>query len=408
MEGNTSGISTPESNEVQWRGWMRTGGALIAGGGATWLVASVLVIVGLISIFSVDVTDPQSLVTNAVASMTAFLVSLVVIPIAAFLAGAGLFIFESGTPALHWTDMSGRPRGVSPATRAKARTAGALIILYGFLGVVSTVILALLMFGSGSASDVVALFEAILVVWILASVVLVVAAGMYSSFFRKVSAESASLEAAGGTALLVYAIMNVIGVFLLAIPLVWVFADPSSAPIGLVIPMLIGGLMELLVMPVVGMITFGFMAAHGARIREIRAGSQPMVPFYAAVPLAPAYVMPYAAPYYPSPPPPYAPPPPAPVAQMPPPPLAPTLQGAAADSAAQVESRIAELENALTEQKGLLMGAERGLIEGRIDNATYGDIARRREERIAELRKEIDGLKARSPPPPPSSEGVST
>ena len=52
MEGISSGVSSPESNEVLWRGRMRTGGSLIAGGGAAWLVASFLVIVGLISIFS--------------------------------------------------------------------------------------------------------------------------------------------------------------------------------------------------------------------------------------------------------------------------------------------------------------------------------------------------------------------
>ncbi len=59
----------------------------------------------------------------------------------------------------------------------------------------------------------------------------------------------------------------------------------------------------------------------------------------------------------------------------------------------------------MKEQKEFLFQVERSLVEGRIDNATYSDIVRKRTDRITELEGQIADTKNRIAKASPSESG---
>jgi hypothetical protein len=195
---------------------------------------------------------------------------------------------------------------VSDATRRKAVAAAVAFLAYGVLGILAVTGFGTLL--SGGLSVALVGGTVILWSWITSTFVLVVAAGFYSSFLSSLRREIANPDSPGGAGLVVYAVMNLIGNLLLIVPLLLV-AGGAVSP-ALVLPVGLGALLQILVLPIVGVIVFPFLIAAGAKLRKVKEGP-PMV----AVPVVPAsYYYPYVtyAPAVPAPVPPPAPAPPPP------------------------------------------------------------------------------------------------
>lgn len=59
----------------------------------------------------------------------------------------------------------------------------------------------------------------------------------------------------------------------------------------------------------------------------------------------------------------------------------------------RVETTLRELQRSFREQQDFLFDLDRGLLDGRVDNATYHEIRVGRQERIGEIRKEVETLR---------------
>ena len=404
MGGVTLGPMPPDSQNALWRGKRQTGGALIAAGAASWLVHSILMIVGLVAIFSISLTDIDSTTRSLTTSITAFIGAMVAVLLAAFVLAAGLIMYQGGTPGLSWQDWySAQVRGVTAGTRGRAKVGAAFVAFYGVLGI-AVVAIYFGMSNAANSSDfqgVLNGFTAILVIWIVASIVLIAAGVFLASFLNSLRVETASLQSFSGAGFLGYAITNAVGVLLLAVPLLMLVSNPFSASFGLVIPFLIGGVMELLVVPIVGIVVFSLLISHALHLRKLQPGARYPAPYYPP-PVVPTYAGPA---FYPAPAPaPFAAPVAAPLGRveagspLPPPPASPVPpeSGPPATSPSsgegwvlRLEGQIADMERAVNEQKEFLYQVERSLVEGRIDNATYAEIVKNRSGRIADLEKQI-------------------
>ena len=421
MEGSYAGVQTPEAYAALWRGRRETGGALLAAGAVAWLIHSVLMIVGLVAIFSISLTNANAAAQSALAGITAFIAATVAVLLATFLVGAGLLVYQGGTHGLtahEW--WSGVTHSVSQTTQMKAKTGAVFVILYGVLGIIVIGIYAGLMNSASNLETTAVLngLKAILALWIVASVILIIGSALVSSFLNSLRVETATLQAFSGTGFLAYSILSAVGVFLFAGSLLAIASNPLSAQIGLIIPILIGAVIGLLVVPIAGMVVFSLLIAHGLRLRKLQPWSRPapgyyppvsssLGPYYAlptapsmvppSVPMA-AYGMsspPIAGPYQTPgnpPPPPVDVPPTNPVASLAPPPPA---QAGDANWVLRLQGQIEGLERAVNEQKDFLFQVERSLVEGRIDNATFSNIVRNRTSRIAEFEREIAETKGK-------------
>jgi len=177
---------------------------------------------------------------------------------------------------------SGATRQVSPSTRTKAKVGAAFVILYGILGII---VIATYVWMTTSAQNldfqaILNGIQLILLLWVVASIMLIVGSALVASFLNSLRVETASHQSIGGIGFLAYAILSAIGVLLFAGSLLTIFMNPLSAQIGLVIPIMIGAVIGLLVVPILGMVVFGLMIAYGLRLRKWVAGSQPAAGFY--------------------------------------------------------------------------------------------------------------------------------
>jgi len=59
----------------------------------------------------------------------------------------------------------------------------------------------------------------------------------------------------------------------------------------------------------------------------------------------------------------------------------------------RVETTLRELQRSFREQQDFLFDLDRGLLDGRVDNATYHEIRVGRQERIGEIREEVETLR---------------
>ncbi len=420
MEGTVSGVPVSEANAALWQGRRQTGGALIVAGAACWLVHSVLMIVGFVVIFSIGLSSLEAAARSVLVSLLTFVGATIAVLFATFLIGVGLVLYRTGTLGLSWMDSySGEGHHVSQGTRTKGLAAAVFVLLYGILGIAVIAIYAGLLSNTSNLQAALNGMMSILTLWIVASILLIVGAALLSAFLHSLRTEAASAEAIGGGGVLAYSIVNAVGVLLLAGSLLAVFSSPLSAPVGLIVPMIVGGVMELLAVPIVGIVIFSLLIPIGLRLRKLQAGRRVAPGYYA--PAAPMPPYPYAAPVVPqtyatpglavgspiaapvaapswlgvgNPPPPpsvEAPPanrPPAPAVQPPPPPEGESW-------VLRLQAQLDSLEQAVKEQREFLFQVERGLLEGRIDNATYADIVRNRTSRIAELEREIAETKGK-------------
>lgn len=419
MEGTVTGVPVSEANAALWQGRRQTGGALIVAGAACWLVHSVLMIIGFVVIFSISLSSLEAAARSVLVSLLTFVGATIAVLFATFLIGVGLVLYRTGTLGLSWVDpYSGEGHQVSPGTRTKGLAAAVFILLYGILGIAVIAIYAALLSNTSDIQAALNGLTSILILWIVASILLIVGAALLSAFLHSLRTETASAEAIGGGGVLAYAISNAVGVFLLAGSLLAVFSNPLSAPLGLIVPIVVGGVMELLAVPIVGIVIFSLLIPMGLRLRKLQAGRRVAPGYYAPAPTPP---YPYAAPVvsqtYPAPGPAvgsaiaarvaapswpgagYPPPPPsveAPPANLASAPAAPPPPPPEGESwVLRLQAQVDSLERAVKQQKEFLFEVERGLLEGRIDNATYADIVRNRTSRIAELEREIAETKGK-------------
>lgn len=419
LEGVYPGAQTPEAYAALWRGRRENGGALILAGSASWLIHSVLMIVGLVAIFSVSLTDMNAASRSIFAALMVFIAATVAVLLATFLLGAGLLLYQGGTLGMtshEW--WSGVTHYVSPGTRTKAKAGAVFVIMYGILGIIVIGIYAGLMNSASNLDFSGALngLRAILALWIVASVFLIVGSALVASFLNSLRMETATLQSFSGTGFVVYSILSAVGVFLFAGSLLALASNPLAAQVGLIVPIMIGGVIGLLVVPIAGMVVFSLMIAYGLRLRKLQPGARPAPGSYppapsvlgmyytgpaalppppgAGYPLGVATAVPYNVPANPLPPPPLAyrpaanPQPPAPLAS-------PMFAGGDGSWVLRMETEIGGLQRAVTEQKDFLFQVERSLVEGRIDSATYSDIVRKRTDRITELEGQIQDAKSR-------------
>ena len=59
----------------------------------------------------------------------------------------------------------------------------------------------------------------------------------------------------------------------------------------------------------------------------------------------------------------------------------------------RVETTLRELQRSFREQQDFLFDLDRGLLDGRVDNATYHEIRVARQERIGEIREDVETLR---------------
>ena len=392
MGGVSSGALSPQAIAAKWRGKRETGGSLFAAGAAAWLVHSILMVLGLVLIFSISLTDFEAATQTVFAGLATFIAATVAVLLATFLLGAGLLVYQGGTPGLAMHEWwSGVTRQVSPSTRTRAKAGAALVIAYGVLGILVIAIYAW-MATSAQNLDFQAILngiQMILLLWIVASILLMAGSALIASFLNSLRVETASHQSIGGIGFLAYAILSAIGVLLFAGSLMTIFTNPLSAQVGLVIPIMVGAVIGLLVVPIMGMVVFGLMIAYGLRLRKWVTGSQPApgpyppparVPGqYPAPPAAPQMVppspaagagrpvavpmpVPFAAPANPLPPPPGV----GATFANPPAPVPPPAPGPAAVSESWVmrmETQIEGLQRTVNEQKDRILELEHEIAD---------------------------------------------
>lgn len=382
------------------RGRLQAGGALVAGGAAAWLAHSALMIIGFVAILGLSATNVQQAIFAASTAMLAFLGAIVAVLLASLLLGIGLLVYPAGTAALRWQDWSGRPYAISAGTRAKGRAAGVLVIVYGIQGILAVVFL-LQVRDAGARLDLAGALSAarlILYDWTIAAILLVVASSLHLAFLGSLRREIATSESLGGIGLLAYSIVNVIGVFLLTIPLLSLLSNPlgSVSATGLAVAGLIGVLFQVLVVPIIGIVVFALTIVYGVRLRKLvggttaaAAGGVPFVPIGIPLPnqpVSPAQPLAWSAGAS------YA----APTAgRLSPSPVAESAAARAADSPVlRLQTQIDQLERAIREQKALLYDANVDLENGTFDNATHDDLVRKGREKIARFQREVGERRA--------------
>src|SRR3989442_11991424 len=90
MEDKGSAARVPEVDLALWRRRREVGGALVVAGSASWLVHSVLMMVGLVSVFSLSLQDVNAAArVGGLVSLLSFIGAIIPGFFAAFLIRAG-------------------------------------------------------------------------------------------------------------------------------------------------------------------------------------------------------------------------------------------------------------------------------------------------------------------------------
>ncbi len=365
------------------RSRLRTGGALLACGAGAWIVHCVMGIVVFVAVLTMSSkipSDPNAMAARLAAIALAVVVSIIADVLAAFLLSAGLLVYQAGLRVLAWTDPSGEEHSVRRSTQSRAGLSALFAVVFGALGVTSFGTLAL---GAGIVDSLAAtsVLARVLVLWIIASFVLIAAAAALSSFLKRLALEAEDLEPGGGSGFLTYAVVNAIAALLLTGPMLSAYLGPAGAARGLAGIVIVGGVMEFVVVPFIGAIAFSLLIGKALDLRRVRPGT-------ALLGLGSPGTLP-PAPVHPSPP-----------GTCPSP---PSEMIPAADTAQTTKARIEDLERALEEHKAALSMAEESLADGRLSTAQYDAIVRNRKERVAELEGKVRALEGMRPPKAASS-----
>src|SRR5437867_957090 len=288
MEDKGSAARVPEVDLALWRRRREMGGALIVAGSASWLVHSVLMMVGLVGVFSISLTTVFDVQRSVLVSLLSFIGAIIAVLFATFLIGAGLLLYRTGIRDLSWKDWyTGEARFVSKVTRSKGGTAAAFVLAYGILGSAVIGIYAVSLSTVSGFQSALNAMILILLLWMVASILLIIGAAFVSSFLRSLRTEAVSTEAFGGGGFLGYAITNAIGVFLFAGPLFIILLSPSTASPGLLIAIVIGAVMVMIAVPIAGIVVFSFFIVSALRLRRLQPGRRPAIGLFTSTPTMP-------------------------------------------------------------------------------------------------------------------------
>jgi len=282
MASNNQGSDGTRERTVQ-QGRLHTGDDDGDAGSASWLVRSILMVVGFVALvwglLSVLSLSVERVATGLTVALLAFTGATVALLLGSFLLGTGLLVHQSGTAALAWTDGIGQRFAPTDATRRKAAAAGVLLLVHGTLALLGISAMLSLM-AAGTSIDpgtIRRLTEMAFAAWIIDAVVLAVASGLVASYLLSLRRDLAFSEPLGATGFVVYAIMDAVGVFLFVLVFSVQFRQAGGV-------LLVAGLLELLVVPIVGIAAFALLVWTGVRMRRLAPGPypqpRPLVPVY--------------------------------------------------------------------------------------------------------------------------------
>ena len=216
-------------------GAAKDGGGVIRVGAVLWMVHSLLILVGTITGLSLLGGGTSAVTERVTLTGASFIGACALAFAAALLVGLGLRAYRNLPGA--------------QASRGPAGLTAVLLWIYGALALVPVATL-LVMWGGVDFDTLANGLRAILVAWFIASVLLVVAGLTLSRFVRALRTERGSAPKGFGW-LFAYALVNVVGVAMISLPLLLTPADDVALRVAA-----IGALIELLAIPIVGLIIF--------------------------------------------------------------------------------------------------------------------------------------------------------
>ena len=357
---------------------LRRGAIVVAAGAGAWLIGSLLMIFGS-GIQVVQSTGGGTAATGGSFTLGgAYVLPFTVFGIASILVGAGYLVYSSG---LTWPDSRSR----SPIGFRRSRPQAVLVaILFFAYGAVAIAMIPFLSTTQG------------LIAWLIASIILVLAAGRHFRFLKDLRTESGLTEKLGGRGLRSFSRVGLVGVLALAAPIL--LNASATVPgiafltglVALAGPSLVvvARLLEFFILPLLGVVVFGLMIPRAMRLTGV--GTPPVV----------RATMPVGAPSSPVRPiqqtqaaispimfgaagaPPENPPVPLPAVVATPAPGEPSW-------VVNLQTEIANLEEALAAQKDSLSQLNVEFQGGRIERSRLDELERTGSDRIAVLEKNL-------------------
>src|SRR2546426_8933633 len=254
---------------------VQRGAGLVAVGAVCWLAHSVLMLTGFFdvvgAIFGGPCGAPQAGPVGGAPAQAVYLGAIAAVRIAAFLLAFGMFSYRGGTTAVMRTGPAGADHRISERTRSKAVTTGIAFLIYGALGIVASIAwLSLSTGAAGVTGDAARTSLAVLsFAWIVASVFLVIAAGMFTEFVRGVGFETRSPTSFGIEGLVAYSSINLLGVLLVTIPILLLLGGATGVP-GMTF--IIGIVLEFIAIPIFGIVLFSRMTWGALRLPSLLTG----------------------------------------------------------------------------------------------------------------------------------------
>jgi uncharacterized membrane protein (DUF485 family) len=223
------------------------------------------------AVFAGTSGSPEVARTGVVTGSVAYLGAIAAVPVAAFLLASGVFTYRGGTATVTWTDPPRAEHRVSERTRSKAVTAGIAFLIYGGLGIVTSV--AFLWLSNPTAGVTVnaagTALALVLIAWMIASVFLVIAAGIFTEFVRGVQSETRSSISFGVEGLVAYSCTNLVGVLLVTIPILLLESGATGVP---GTTFIIGVVLEFIGIPIFGIVVFSRMTRGALRLPSLQPG----------------------------------------------------------------------------------------------------------------------------------------
>jgi len=243
---------------VTGRGPFRLGGAVLVAGGIVWLAHSALMMAGflILAVSGGLNAGPASILTAFLAaelSLFAGIVAAVLLGVGSILVGVEAAA-RAGGPMVETES-----REAIGAIGRRAHRAGLSFLAFGVAGILAVFVLAWagLTASNQSSEGFFDTLAAVCLLWAGGSVALVLAAGAFSDVLVHLHQHDPNAAWREPPRIRGYAYVNLVGVLLLAIPLLAVAASPySSALRDLVCFLEVGGTVEGFVVPFMAILAF--------------------------------------------------------------------------------------------------------------------------------------------------------
>jgi len=245
----------------------RPSGAVLVAGGIMWFAHAALMLSGFL-VFALSGglnADPSGVLLaglTVVGSLFAGILASVLLGTASFLLGAA--IAAQSSESIEATGSGETPTNL----RKPGNRAGFFFLVFGASGILTIVALAITGLSASEATQAGSpdALAAIFFLWAGASVALVLAAEALSGTLAQIRRDPAAAWTEPPS-LRAYAYVNLVGVLLLAIPLLVVPISPRPSLVyGLVCILVFGGLVAGFVAPLVAFLTFSSVVRFGIRM----------------------------------------------------------------------------------------------------------------------------------------------